>query len=116
MAKKAAAPDRVCLNHPTQPATSRCAQCAKPICARCVVARDGYEFCSPACADARAEFVLRSQAFGASTKRGESSLTAWLFRGVIVLLVLGIVYYVFIYWGVRTPGDVVEMLGNMFGS
>lgn len=43
--------DSVCLNHPDTPATARCASCSKPVCARCIVQKNGKNYCSQKCAD-----------------------------------------------------------------
>ena len=112
MAKAKAA--LVCLNHPAEPATHRCAQCMKPICGRCAVERSGEVFCGPACADQRGEFALREQALRSQGQRERFALGPWIARGVIAVLFFLIVYYVFVYQGVRTPGDFREMLGRMF--
>lgn len=41
---------KVCTKHPNTPATSRCLTCFKPLCEKCVVDRQGLDFCSEACA------------------------------------------------------------------
>ena len=43
--------ESVCLNHPDTPAVTRCATCGKPICERCIVSRNGSNYCSETCAD-----------------------------------------------------------------
>lgn len=43
--------ESVCLNHPDTPAAARCATCGKPICERCIVNRNGSNYCSQTCAD-----------------------------------------------------------------
>ena len=40
----------VCLNHPDTPAVARCSACGKPVCAKCVVTRNGVQYCSDRCA------------------------------------------------------------------
>ena len=40
----------VCLNHPDTPAVTRCSACGKPVCAKCVVTRNGVQYCSDRCA------------------------------------------------------------------
>ena len=43
-----------CFNHSEEPAVARCAVCGKAVCAKCVVSKNGGNYCSEACA-ARAE-------------------------------------------------------------
>ena len=40
----------VCLNHPDTPAAARCAVCGKPVCRKCIVNRNGVQYCSAQCA------------------------------------------------------------------
>ena len=40
----------VCPNHPDTPAVARCAACGKPVCAKCLVTRNGVQYCSAQCA------------------------------------------------------------------
>ncbi len=51
--------ESVCLNHPDTPAAARCATCGKPVCARCIVTRNGSNYCSETCADNAAKTVGR---------------------------------------------------------
>ncbi len=65
----------VCLNHPNVPAVARCAVCRKPICADCIVKKDGVVYCSTKCRDdairtgAMVEGVEQSPAAGSRTTR-----------------------------------------------
>ena len=40
----------VCPNHPDTPAVARCAVCGKPVCEKCLVIRNGVQYCSAQCA------------------------------------------------------------------
>ena len=51
--------ESVCLNHPDTPAVARCASCNKPICKKCIVSRNGLNYCSEKCADRAASSVKR---------------------------------------------------------
>ena len=46
----AEASNNVCPNHPDTPAVARCATCGKPVCAKCVVNKNGSQYCSARCA------------------------------------------------------------------
>lgn len=41
----------VCLNHTDTDAVTRCYTCGKPLCARCVIQKDGSDYCSEYCAE-----------------------------------------------------------------
>ena len=41
----------VCLNHTDTDAVTRCYTCGKPLCARCVIQKDGNDYCSEYCAE-----------------------------------------------------------------
>jgi hypothetical protein len=41
--------NKVCLNHTSVPATSRCTTCFKPICDECIHAEGSEHFCSQIC-------------------------------------------------------------------
>ena len=42
--------NNVCPNHPDTPAVARCSVCGKPVCAKCLVTRNGVQYCSDRCA------------------------------------------------------------------
>lgn len=46
----AEASNNVCPNHPNTPAVARCTTCGKPVCAKCVVTKNGFQYCSAKCA------------------------------------------------------------------
>lgn len=115
MAKPAKQSDLVCLNHPDRRATARCAQCSKPICPECAVERNGDTYCGEACSAARAEYESREARRALAGKRTEHfGLREWGWRVVILLLISGILYYVFGVQEVRSAGDFGEMLRRMF--
>ena len=87
--------ESVCLNHPDTPAVTRCATCGKPICAECIVTRNGSHYCSTACAasaELTADRVGQVQEARARSerRRGRRALVM-----LIVLLVLAAVAYYF---------------------
>ena len=85
-----------CFNHSEEPAVARCAVCGKAVCAKCVVSKNGGNYCSEACA-ARAE----SSAGRVDTAMGDKKTidARRRLRAVIVVVVLiaivaaGVFYY-----------------------
>ncbi len=85
----------VCLNHPSTPATARCATCGKPICDACAKTEDGLICCSDLCLANALASQTKAEQFVASRSKGESlRRTAGLVRLaiIIVLVVLGFVF------------------------
>jgi hypothetical protein len=107
----AQAPSR-CLNHPERTAVARCKQCHKPLCQRCVQKMPGGIFCSDECYQKMGGFKERVDQLDQARKPG-ISIGKWLTRLVVLAVVLGILYYVFIYGGVRSVEDFVELIKGL---
>ncbi len=107
----AQAPSR-CLNHPERTAVARCKQCLKPLCQRCVQKKPGGIFCSDECYEKMGSFQERVEALDQRSKRGFpiGKLVKW----VVVLAVAGgVFYYIFVAEGVRSVGDLVNMVKGL---
>ena len=104
----AQAPSR-CLNHPERKAVARCKQCHKPLCPHCAMKKPGGVFCSEECFENMGSFQNRVEELDARKKSGISAgtLLKWI---VIVGLVGGVLYYVFLVEEVRGVGDFVDMI------
>lgn len=104
----AQAPAR-CLNHPERKAVARCKQCHKPLCPHCAIKKPGGVFCSEECFENMGSFQKRVEQL--ETRRGSrftlGSLVKWI---VIVGLVGGVLYYVFLVEQVRSVGDFVDLI------
>lgn len=103
----AQAPSR-CLNHPERTAVARCKQCHKPLCSKCAIKRSGGVFCSEECFENMGSFQNRVEDLDARKKGG--ALGPLIKKGVIALVVVGILYYVFVANEVRSVGDLVKMI------
>lgn len=77
--------DSYCLNHPDTPAAARCATCGKHVCEKCIVIRNGVQYCSEACADAAASTVGRVDAAVEAGRRNAARART---RGIITLIIL----------------------------
>ncbi len=75
----------VCLNHPDTQAVARCAVCGKPVCRKCIVNRNGVEYCSAQCASMAES---RKDDVGMVMKSKKKSDIARKIRTVVVLVVL----------------------------
>ena len=75
----------VCLNHPDTPAVARCSACGKPVCAKCIITRNGVQYCSDRCA-ALAE--SRKADVGTVMKSKKKVDSARKIRAVVVLIVI----------------------------
>ena len=73
---------KVCLNHTSTPAVSRCTTCFKPICSNCIVQVNAEHFCSEACAENHIRTSADITRFKGKQKSG-------LFKKVIILAILG---------------------------
>lgn len=88
--------ESVCLNHPDTPAVTRCAACGKPICAKCIVNRDGSNYCSNSCAQNASGASGRVSDILDTKKKTERKSTV---RTLIILFILiaaaaaGYLYY-----------------------
>lgn len=107
----AQAPSR-CLNHPERTAVARCKQCHKPLCQRCVQKMPGGIFCSNECYEKMGSFQERVEQLDNGRRPGFplGKLVKW----VVVLAVAGgVVYYIFVAEGVRSAGDLVNMVKGL---
>ncbi len=77
--------ESVCLNHPDTPAVTRCATCSKPICKRCIVSRNGVNYCSKACAENAMETVGQVNRTLEEKRRTDLRTRR---RAIIVLLII----------------------------
>ena len=77
--------ESVCLNHPDTPAVTRCATCGKPICERCIVPRNGSNYCSETCADNAANSVGRVNDVLENKKKVEARVKK---RTLIIIVIL----------------------------
>ena len=78
----------VCLNHPNVPAVARCAVCRKPICADCVVKKDGVTYCSAKCRDDAIRTGAMVEGVQESKKRSSSNRMIMTLIKLIILLAL----------------------------
>lgn len=77
--------ESVCLNHPDTPAVARCASCNKPICKKCIVSRNGLNYCSEKCADRAASSVKRVDSVLENKKKVDAKSKK---RTLIVIVIL----------------------------
>ena len=77
--------DSVCLNHPDTPAVTRCTTCGRPVCSKCIVKRDGADYCSESCADNARSAQGRVDTMAAGKKRSEAARRI---RTIIILIIL----------------------------
>ena len=75
----------VCPNHPDTPAVARCAVCGKPVCGKCLVTRNGAQYCSAQCA-AMAESRKADVGMVMDSKKKVDS--ARRIRSVVVLILI----------------------------
>lgn len=88
--------DSVCLNHPDTPATTRCTTCGRPVCSKCVVRKNGADYCSESCAASAESSAGRVSSVMASKKKSESGKrirTIIILILVIILAAAGYSYY-----------------------
>ena len=78
----------VCLNHPNVPAVARCAVCRKPICADCIVKKDGVVYCSAKCRDDAIRTGAMVEGVQESKKRSNSNRMIMNLIKLIILLAL----------------------------
>ena len=79
-----------CLNHPSIPAVSHCAQCHRPVCAECVAATEGKTgFCSERCLVEHRAFRRR---YDATRPRGPGRLAGLVRLAISIAALVGLVY------------------------
>jgi hypothetical protein len=87
---------KVCLNHTSVPAVSRCETCFKPLCEDCILEVEGSHFCSEKCAgdgiDKKGRIAVLDSA---NTK---SRAAALMTKIVILLILAGLAYAGYVYW------------------
>jgi hypothetical protein len=88
--------DKVCLNHTSVPAVSRCETCFKPLCEECILEIEGRHFCSEKCAENSFDKRGRMAVLDAANQKSKA---AAMVRNIVILLVLaGIAYAGYVYW------------------
>ena len=92
----------VCLNHPDQPASSRCTTCFKPVCGECITRAHGEDFCSEQCASNYGATRDTIEEFQQQTDRRRAAKRR---RRLIMLIILGVAAY-FAYRYIRENPDV----------
>ena len=85
--------DSVCLNHPDTPATTRCTTCGRPVCSKCVVRKNGADYCSESCAASAQASAGRVSSVMASKKKSESGKRIRTIIILIILIVVGLAGY-----------------------
>ena len=75
----------VCINHPNTLAVAHCCVCRRPICADCLVEKDGYKCCSEECLKMAKEST--SRVAGIMDRRAKSNRKSSL-RGLVKLIVI----------------------------
>ena len=70
--------------------------------------KTGGVFCSEDCFEKTGSFQDRVERL--EEGKGRGALGPLIKKGVILLVVVGILYYVFVAEGVRGPGDFVDMI------
>ena len=75
----------VCPNHPDTPAVARCAACGKPVCRKCIVERNGVQYCSTRCASMAESRKADVGMVMESKKRVDSARRI---RAVVILLLV----------------------------
>jgi hypothetical protein len=91
--------DKVCLNHTSTPATSRCTTCFKPICDECIIAENDEDFCCQICLE---KHKRTSENIEALERRKPSGL----FKKIILLAIVSGA----IYWAYNNQTKVKEMI------
>ena len=76
--------DKVCLNHTSIQATSRCTTCFKPICDSCIKAEGEEHFCSQICIE---KHKITSENIQHLKQRRKSTLPATMIKLIIILAV-----------------------------
>ena len=80
-----------CYNHPSYDATTRCKQCAKPICDTCKVISPTGVFCSETCRDQNKAFTERMEQMDRDKPPpGRWSVRFKAFISRLILLVLAV--------------------------
>ena len=72
--------DKVCLNHTSTPATSRCTNCFKPICNECIKVESNEHFCSQICIEKHKRTSANIDALNTRKKSG--------FMGKLILIII----------------------------
>ena len=103
----AQAPAR-CLNHVDRTAVARCKQCHKPLCSKCVIKKPGGIYCSEECFEKMGSFQERVERLDEKPARG-FSVGKLVTRLIILAIVVGIAYFVFVVQEVRSIGDLIAM-------
>ena len=77
--------ENFCFNHSDAPAVARCAVCGKAVCSKCVVRRNGGNYCSEVCASRAESSTGRVDTAMGDKKKIDAKLRL---RGIIIFVVL----------------------------
>ena len=84
--------DKVCLNHTSTQATSRCTNCFKPICDECIKVDNNEHFCSQICIEKNKRTTANIQNnMGAKPKSGIMG------KLITLIIIAGIAYAAWTY-------------------
>ncbi len=87
----------VCINHPNTLAVAHCCVCRRPICAECLIEKDGYKCCSEECLKMAKEST--SRVAGIMERKAMTNRKGAI-RGVIKLvIILAILAVLFLFRG-----------------
>lgn len=101
-------PTAFCGNHPDLEAVARCKGCRKLLCSKCRKrGHDGW-YCGDACMKKQAHTQQQVDTTDRATKRG--GIAGWVVRLLILGVVAGAGYWVFIAQHVRSLDDLRNLL------
>jgi hypothetical protein len=87
---------KVCLNHTSTPAVSRCETCFKPLCEDCILEVEGSHFCSEKCAGDGIDKKGRIAVLDSVNQK--SKVAAFVGKIIVLLILLGLAYAGYVYW------------------
>jgi hypothetical protein len=87
---------KVCLNHTSTPAVSRCETCFKPLCEDCILEVEGSHFCSEKCAGDGIDKKGRIAVLDSVNQK--SKMAAFVGKIIVLLILLGLAYAGYVYW------------------
>lgn len=102
----------VCLNHPDQPAVTRCITCFKPICSQCVIDADGREFCSRQCVESY--FSTRNMVDNYNAAAQQRKKRARIMLLIKLIILGGLAYGAYVYF--RKEPDKLRELQEKAGQ
>jgi len=105
-----AATEKVCLNHPGRPATTRCETCFKPLCDECVIEEGGKHFCSETCAQNYVATGERIEELEASKRR---IARRKLIKRLVTLIILIVIAAAAYFWMKSNPDKTKDMMKTL---